>query len=67
MKKLVFLFVAAAAMTFAACDGKKTAEAAAEKIDSAAQVATEAIDSAANAAVDSTKAAADSAKAEVKK
>ena len=60
MKKLFFMFVAAAAMTFAACDNapkteaapEEAAEAAVEAVDSAAAAATETVDSAAAAATE---------------
>ena len=58
MKKLVFMFVAAAALTIAACGGKN-------EVKEAAKDAVERIDSAAQVAGDSIKAAADSAAAKV--
>ncbi|MBQ4222219.1 MAG: hypothetical protein II674_00060 [Prevotella sp.] len=72
MKKLFFMFVAAAAMTFAACDNapkteaapEEAAEAAVEAVDSTAEAAVEAVDSAAAAAtetVDSADAATEAA------
>ena len=55
MKKLVFMFVAVVAISFASCDGNKTNQAAAVDSDSVAVVDTAAVDSAAadSAATDS--------------
>ena len=58
MKKLVFMFVAAAALTIAACGGKN-------EVKDAAKEAVETIDSAATVAKDSLAAATDSAAAKV--
>ena len=60
MKKLVFMFVAVVAISFASC-GNKTNQAAAVDSDSVAVVDTAAVDS---AAADSAAAPADSAVAE---
>lgn len=65
MKKLVFMFVAVAAISFASC-GNKTNQAAPVDSDSVATVDSAAVDSAAtdSAAADSAAAPADSAVAE---
>lgn len=67
MKKLVFMFVALAAMSFASCGGNKTQEApVATDSDSVSVVDSAATDSAATdtAAVDSTAAATEEAPAQ---
>ncbi|MBQ6228635.1 MAG: hypothetical protein IJK08_08765 [Prevotella sp.] len=77
MKKLAFMFVAMAALSFAACTETKAPEApveeavteaveevadsAAAAVDSVAAAATEAVDSAAAAATETVEAAADAA------
>lgn len=61
MKKLVFMFVAMAAISFASCDSKKAGEA----VEATADSITAAADSTVEAVTDSIKAAADSAVATV--